>query len=371
MEQRVENSGKSSLGRRLKRLSLKPLVSPVDSSSDVRKTADMSSSPSSCPNSPISPVTPMSASFSPIGQSVPHIASASISPIYSREEIPPPTSNCMGPRQKNKLLKTTRKLYRILGSTPVLSDCEDSVLDSSCHSRSLSGWNASPEHGVRRQDSSASCVSRRSKRPFYFPLSPRPSLASLRPLSPPILKVDCSVVGNLQRHSSMASSSTRISVPQPSSAHSDDSATIVLDTPKHRRNKMAKLARYLGENIPIELVFPVPRFSPSTQLESPSESPVETDAAEALQERFRSSLGDDHPRRKSESSRTDQSGSECTGELRRTQTMGIGRTRQTSQPISPLFDAPLQALQFGHNPSGLEENTDVMQVYFISSSPCE
>ncbi|KAJ3903322.1 hypothetical protein F5879DRAFT_903030 [Lentinula edodes] len=128
----------------------------------------------------------------------------------------PPTTNELTPSQRLRLMRSTRKLGKMLGTTPVIN------------SSSEFGQHLSASH---RDTPSISLHHSSSPR---FTHAPKKSKALPRPL-----------VLSLQ--------SLPASFSSPSSYRDDhDSLDDSLQT---RRKRMAKLTRTLGENIPPELVF--------------------------------------------------------------------------------------------------------------------
>ncbi|KAH8114262.1 hypothetical protein DFH11DRAFT_1596847, partial [Phellopilus nigrolimitatus] len=218
-------------------------------------------------------------------------------PIKSASESVPLTTNSMTPRTRKKLQRSTRKLSKVLGETPVLStalEARDARLDS--FDAEMGMLKPSPI----RKDST-------QKRRFVKPgtslgfggrlgnipdvpfvdadFSPRPAVSSTLPSAfgraPPVLKVDCSSVAGKGKRPRQGSSPESGNNADAQSFISTTTSTFDLFSPSGsrespnspmstisafrekaksnerevRRTKMAKLARHLGESVPAELLF--------------------------------------------------------------------------------------------------------------------
>lgn len=142
----------------------------------------------------------------------------------------PPTTNALSHSQRLRLMRSTRKLGDVLGTTPVING-----------SSSAAHLGLRPAHASNQlqHSSSVRLSQKRSKalpRPLVLSLHALP--ASLKPSSGPI--------------SPLSPTSIATNLPS-SSAYTDDYEGD--DSLQARRKRMAKLTRTLGENIPPELVF--------------------------------------------------------------------------------------------------------------------
>ncbi|KAJ3815221.1 hypothetical protein F5876DRAFT_72242 [Lentinula aff. lateritia] len=151
----------------------------------------------------------------------------------------PPTTNELTPSQRLRLMRSTRKLGEMLGTTPVInSSSEFGQQLSASHSRDTPS--ISLHHSSSPRFTHAPKKSKALPRPLVLSLqslpasfsSPRSSAGPTSPLSP-------------------TSISTNIAS---SNSYRDDHDPMD-DSLQTRRKRMAKLTRTLGENIPPELVF--------------------------------------------------------------------------------------------------------------------
>ncbi|KAI0266421.1 hypothetical protein BC834DRAFT_874476 [Gloeopeniophorella convolvens] len=216
---------------------------------------------------------------------------------------PPPTSNNLGPVQRVRAMRSSRKLGAVLGTTPfVLESCGSSMparlrspspapVVSHAHTRSLQSAPSREKH-LRRQGSvfESSRVTR--------DLSPRPSLAydsassvESLPLVTPDASEEELVPPDVVR-AMLGSSGTkphplvlrldpvpldptdpRITIPlTPLSAKTQVPPSPVtpveLSRAEARRRKMARVVRTLGESVPPALVFQ------PTEMDWPENAPV-------------------------------------------------------------------------------------------------
>ncbi|KAJ3920311.1 hypothetical protein F5877DRAFT_77213 [Lentinula edodes] len=150
----------------------------------------------------------------------------------------PPTTNELTPSQRLRLMRSTRKLGKMLGTTPVINSSSEFGQHLSASHRDTPS--ISLHHSSSPRFTHAPKKSKALPRPLVLSLqslpasfsSPRSSAGPTSPLSP-------------------TSISTNIAS---SSSYRDDHDS--LDDPlQTRRKRMAKLTRTLGENIPPELVF--------------------------------------------------------------------------------------------------------------------
>ncbi|KAJ4490236.1 hypothetical protein J3R30DRAFT_3420174 [Lentinula aciculospora] len=150
----------------------------------------------------------------------------------------PSAANELTPSQRLRLMRSTRKLGEMLGTTPMINTSSDFGQRPS----------ASPRHSpaISLHHSSSLRLAHTSKKSKALP---RPLVLSLQ-----------SRPASLSSPRSSASSTTPLS-PTSISTNIDSSPSLhdeygYLDDSLHtRRKRMAKLTRTLGENIPPELVF--------------------------------------------------------------------------------------------------------------------
>ncbi|TCD62185.1 hypothetical protein EIP91_007243 [Steccherinum ochraceum] len=146
-------------------------------------------------------------------------------PTQTLRALPPPTSNNLDAHSRARLVRTTRKLGAILGTTPHLLELD---LDAALPATTL----------TYRPDTPAPQASTRRSRPRPDPLVLRLNAIPVAP-SDPRLPLS----------------------PLPSSPRTAFAEDDLPSTPKlpsmqeMRRRKMSKLNRTLGENVPPELVF--------------------------------------------------------------------------------------------------------------------
>ncbi|KAJ3790833.1 hypothetical protein GGU11DRAFT_804767 [Lentinula aff. detonsa] len=149
----------------------------------------------------------------------------------------PPTTNELSPSQRLRLMRSTRKLGDMLGTTPVINSSSQFGQRPSASPRS------SPTISLHHSSSVPyTHTQKKSKvlpRPLVLSLQSRPApLSSSRSSDPTTPLSPTSISTN------MASSS--------SNRDENDYQNYLTQT---RRKRMAKLTRTLGENIPPELVF--------------------------------------------------------------------------------------------------------------------
>jgi len=218
--------------------------------------------------------------------------------------VPPPTNNSLDPEQRSRLLRSTRKLGELLGTTPFLLEPE--VDDSTpsiprvhasrreaqvFHSPSFSMDTSEPEYVLMKsgaktspnQYQSITPPSSRTPSPIPVRKTRKGGLSGAESVLPPIAIV-FDIPGSTRARSRSVLSKkreqplllrlrplpkqkaidTRINVtttmdpstplsPTASSINMDFSTTTLSD--RDKRKKMAKLTRTLGENVPPELVF--------------------------------------------------------------------------------------------------------------------
>ncbi|KAG9310287.1 hypothetical protein JVU11DRAFT_9405 [Chiua virens] len=187
----------------------------------------------------------------------------------------PPTSNILNSQQRTRLVRSTRKLGAVLGTTPALLEndtsytilpLEDQHLDSlSVASTSTSTTIASSSHRPSPSVPSISVLPYNGAPDLQrtpYPIVP-PGLSSSRKCrlgdKPPKLYLRLDTV-------SISSTDTRFAPslsPSACSAPPTPITPTVPDEAEIRRKRMAKLARHLGERIPAELVStPEPNLKP-------------------------------------------------------------------------------------------------------------
>ncbi|OBZ77200.1 hypothetical protein A0H81_01627 [Grifola frondosa] len=146
--------------------------------------------------------------------------------------MPPPTSNLLDSRQRTRLIRSTRKLGEMLGTTPQLVETDHDMIPIPI-TLPLARPQRPKHHPSRRQGSI-----------FTLPSSANSSATSLA------------------FSTSSAASTSSESLPRPK-APSKRTRTKALPSPlvlrlnATRRRRIAKLKRTLGENVPIELVLPI------------------------------------------------------------------------------------------------------------------
>ncbi|KAJ6575791.1 hypothetical protein B0H10DRAFT_1963757 [Mycena sp. CBHHK59/15] len=137
----------------------------------------------------------------------------------------PPTTHALQPAHRLRLVRSTRKLGALLGETPLLVDTATCPL-SATTSRAAGSSSQQPQSsslGLSSEDTGVS-------RPLLFLRLPIKTSPTPTQLTSPISGVTFNSPGT----------------PGP-----------VVDEDGGRRRKMAKLTRTLGDNVPLELVFPM------------------------------------------------------------------------------------------------------------------
>ncbi|KAM6497631.1 hypothetical protein JOM56_005579 [Amanita muscaria] len=144
-----------------------------------------------------------------------------------RDSSRPPTLNFLGPFQRSRLLKSSRKIEYILGTTPHVLESSDFIVDGH------------PPDGMLRRLKTKKRQDHHSTRLQLSPVSPPTDDSSTSDLPSPIpLTVSIS-------HPSARLVRTLTEPPDHHQGMSPD---------RLHRKQMAKLTRVLGENIPPELV---------------------------------------------------------------------------------------------------------------------
>lgn len=166
---------------------------------------------------------------------------------------PPPTYNTLSQAQRAQLLRSSAKLGQILGSTPhILDDTEAPQISPPRRSSSLSEHSRSPSVASTASTSSTSSDSGHSERAWRASFSTRkPPLMRIGkvPSVPPSLDMIPGSPRVLRASGRISPQSSPGGSPQePSFGIASDAAL--------RRQKMRRLARRLGEGVPVHLVFP-------------------------------------------------------------------------------------------------------------------
>ncbi|KAK7018326.1 hypothetical protein R3P38DRAFT_1297608 [Favolaschia claudopus] len=178
----------------------------------------------------------------------------------------PPTTHSLPAPQRLRLMRSTRKLTALLGTTPLLVDAEEPP-------RTVE----SPLEPINSHDFRASIASVLSFADGEPPASYNP--AALVPITSPdfpqrptfLLRINTAPIRSGRRRSESQSSwrgrPTSEPLPSPTSVTFGDDGGVdgLLSA---RRKKMARVARTLGENIPPELVFPPNQCSPRISADS-------------------------------------------------------------------------------------------------------
>ncbi|KAJ7177115.1 hypothetical protein C8R46DRAFT_1246468 [Mycena filopes] len=213
-------------------------------------------------------------------------------------EVPPPTTHSVPRTQRLRLMRSTRKLGAILGTTPFLVDAGDLTL--TCASPSPTPHLPSSEINPNRHSCTLSFDSRLGSEdtgtpaallPAPVPVQRSPSSSSSSSASSisiqrPTLLLRINTVptrsGGRRRAPSQAWGRPGAPPPSPlsplASPWSDDANNVVgagadaLGLAALRRKKMARLARTLGENVPPELVFPSSHNTERTEKPKPKYS---------------------------------------------------------------------------------------------------
>ncbi|KAG5637603.1 hypothetical protein H0H81_003995 [Sphagnurus paluster] len=194
---------------------------------------------------------------------------------------PPPTSNKLDRHERMRLVRSNRKLEAVLGMAPYYLDPEESHLVftpqvSKAHRREDHVYRPSPA------SSTSSLSSEEISADDSFLVMPK-STMPLPIVAKPIAKAKQLSRPLLLRLRSVPTTTSdtcgaSLSPPLPSvAAQSPTSPTFTIDLNKlqatsleHRRKKIAKLTRTLGENIPAELVFPQPQPERSSATQKPT-----------------------------------------------------------------------------------------------------
>ncbi|KAF8626469.1 hypothetical protein AX15_004861 [Amanita polypyramis BW_CC] len=192
--------------------------------------------------------------------------------------ILPPTVNTLDPVQRARLLRSTRKLGHVLGTTPYVLD-SDLLLARPLTPQSLytctkhMAVGSSPtESGV--SDESGTAIPRSSLETRSGTLVDLPSdedkYETKRPSRPLVLHLhSVLLLPPMDKYHNTSLAPSTVSQNDPSTLLSLSANTMVKETDvrenedRLRRKRMAKLSRTLGETIPPELISPRHRKSPS------------------------------------------------------------------------------------------------------------
>lgn len=284
-------------------------ISSVSSSSNMEHSPLIARSAASAHSSPKSPFHSRSATAT-----VFDLTRCATAPEHSLVPVPL-TLNTLSPRARKRLMRSTRKLSKVLGETPIVMspmlgqddvyaveqnfltpiDAEFGVLrlpiaknSGTPHKYRSAGRHLTLNLGSNAQQTRAQTLPARhpaaSQSSISVPATGRsPDLRGL-----PVLKLDCSSSGGSGKRSRLSANGpssdendadnmsvistmtadTIGSLPpirsplSPVSVHNN--ARMKRDELEARRTKMAKLSRTLGETVPAELVFP-PGSSPSAK----------------------------------------------------------------------------------------------------------
>ncbi|KAJ6574209.1 hypothetical protein B0H19DRAFT_1341231 [Mycena capillaripes] len=199
----------------------------------------------------------------------------------------PPTTHTVPRHQRIRLMRSTRKLTALLGTTPLLLDPR---------SESEPPRTADSESPLEPIDSQASpatiasIISYASENPDAAEERPAALVPAMTPASGRrptlLLRINTVPPRSSRRRSNSQGwgrpASLAIDRPLPSPVFSSDSAgpsaaDAVLAA---RRKKMARVARTLGENVPPELVFPRAPCSPATHARNSLDSLFESEDEE-------------------------------------------------------------------------------------------
>ncbi|KIM75293.1 hypothetical protein PILCRDRAFT_827394 [Piloderma croceum F 1598] len=205
---------------------------------------------------------------------------------------PPPTANTLKPHQRSRLMKSTQKLGKILGTTPYLLESSDlpitllpvggprksakaprSVFTHSASSSVSSFGSESP-----LTSSSISLTSLPSSNGSYdvLPLA-RPGFSdtkhsrSKEAPTPLVIRLHTVPVSpSNERFASSLPSTPSTAVPITTTKYSfpPTPCTPTFDQSEIRRKRMAKLTRHLGETIPPHLISATPVDSPEADMVS-------------------------------------------------------------------------------------------------------
>ena len=202
---------------------------------------------------------------------------------------PPPTSNRLGSNQRHRLMKSTDKLARVLGTTPYLLEVSElpitllpvgnskKATKASRRERSIISHSASSSSSSLTMNGSVTSLPSSNSSTDSLPTVPRPAFSDAKSkATPPALYIRLNTVPVSPSDNRFMSSFP----PTPSTAtplgtsssytFPPSPPTPNFDQSEIRRKRMAKLARHLGETIPPQLVFPTPRYSPSPLAGVPS-----------------------------------------------------------------------------------------------------
>ncbi|KAI5885515.1 uncharacterized protein SCHCODRAFT_01193901 [Schizophyllum commune H4-8] len=179
---------------------------------------------------------------------------------------PPPTSNVLTPRQRAQLVRTTKKLGRILGVAPRVLDAENVPFDAVQHRHAPTGH--VPTFSIGRSAAhcrSESPSSARTPQPdsaavpvLRLALATGPHPPQLQPASPRAHSFTLVPSGRPARKGTAA---VRANVAGKENAAGGKASGNAL-----RRRKLDRLRHTLGEGVPQELIFPSGERSDSSSM---------------------------------------------------------------------------------------------------------
>ncbi|RXW16332.1 hypothetical protein EST38_g9527 [Candolleomyces aberdarensis] len=150
---------------------------------------------------------------------------------------PPPTANILPHSQRSRLLKSSRKIEAMLGTTPLVVPVVD-------HPPQISPSHATPK--LERSKSKAG----KGSQPVPQPVLLRSRSVALPSLMPTPTHVKSSSMDTAGNSSGPATPISALFSPITKETNDDDAKEREM-----KRKKLAKITRTLGENIPPELVF--------------------------------------------------------------------------------------------------------------------
>ncbi|KAG6909768.1 hypothetical protein DXG01_015484 [Tephrocybe rancida] len=163
---------------------------------------------------------------------------------------PPPTTNDLSPDERARLVRSSKKIARVLGATPRFVDSE---------SENYTRMPSTRKPPMLRLETSLETIPASPRTPTLTP-APVPSksrtLTTRHRRSPPL-------------DGSLSSSPYKAEADSPLSSPTE-SLFVIPSQATTRRRKMDRLRRLLGEDVPVGLVFPRPSGSDSESGSEPS-----------------------------------------------------------------------------------------------------
>ncbi|EKM53221.1 uncharacterized protein PHACADRAFT_259423 [Phanerochaete carnosa HHB-10118-sp] len=178
------------------------------------------------------------------------MANASI--VFPR---PPPTYNTLSQAQRAQLLRSSAKLGQILGSTPhILDDTDASPISPPTRSSSLRSTRSPSVASTASTSSTRSAESGHSERSWRarFPAC-KPPLLRIGKVAPTAPAPHRGVPP--QAHQAVRAPPAGSPDSSPGSSPREPTFSISSDTTL-KRQKMRRIAKKLGEGVPVHLVFP-------------------------------------------------------------------------------------------------------------------